>query len=1339
MKSFFIFFYLLFIHWGLLKGQTLSSNVNIKTPEVSAFNKNIETPVSLYSGTANVNIPLFNIIIKGVSVPITLDYNTGGIRVDQDATFVGLGWKLNYGGEISRKVKGIPDERYFINAANNSGSVSFFNSLPFSNAADFDNRIGYISQAKDGLKDFMPDEFYYSALESSGKFMFSQLENKFILFPKDDIDVQADDQSLNSWTLKMANGVQANFGQNAIVTQDDLSGSFATKNEWLIKGIQNTSNQSITYSYEAFNYSLKKLTSVAFAYHQAFSGSGFSGPTENVGFSQFNYHDVRISSISFPEGVANFIWSTRDDMPTKKLSEINITNSNGVTVKRILFNYSYFYGNTSDILPVLGYSDVVPAAYRYKRLRLDNVQVIGTDGKSITHSFNYYENTAMPCKYSYAQDHWGYFNAAANDTKLSFIPNIAPEHFAGGDRRVNPSVSNVFALKSVTYPEGGKTEFEYENNEAGIWNIPHNLLETYQDINIIEKQESIFISGPIRSSSYPSPTYTSNGVRYFTKQFTIPDGSFVYLGNGWDCYTNFGISAGENNIIYGADNANFKLEKFESGFPVLVKDFNTTSQYFPCTPACPRQSTDQRQLFITPGTYKMTVALTYSNPEDPNYTNPYYLNFIIKWREIDQTKKSIYTGGLRIKNIKYYTDADHLAKQKSYKYINPEAVPSLPEFTSGRVVSFPQYYQYKFRRTPAIPAVILDGVEYSISYCSNSILPLESTCGSYSGYEYVDEYDVDNSNSSNNLRTNYRFSFLMPYFSQYFTYLNLQESAEWTRGKLLSKTFFKNTNFVRKEDYVYYNWSPHLSSGDQEDYVQEISTNLISQSYLGYLHFPQLSSPVDFYENQPALSQQYNFYGFNFCINYHYGVANYNFSIGYGSSNYPNIYCQTFLNVPYFLHYTAFDKLKTKTISTRDDNGNNIVETENYYYDKTPNLHQLTRTESVNSKGESLSARITYPVDYSPASPYNEMLQRHILNSPIEQSLYKNGTTFLQSTKTNFHDWANNIIAPINQFEQQGIYTPEIKMQVNAYDEKGNILELQKANDVKKTYIWGYNKTYPVAEVAGVSYSSLIGVLNQAVLDNPADDAAMRSELNKIRINFPSALATTFTYKRLVGMTSQTDVNNRTTYNEYDAFGRLSLIRDKDNNILKKICYNYAGQPEDCGIPSAWNNIQKSGAFTKNNCGSGYVGTSVTYTVAELAYNSTVSQAAADQLAQNDVDANGQNYANTTGTCISSVCGFTAMNLFASPSSGFYNGGSNVSGYLVFYSTGTLTPGNSYQVGYVNGACKPAGTRTFSSSSGGRTYNFTIDSNGQLTVQLASGSSPLNPYSTVSISFSYNL
>jgi YD repeat-containing protein len=64
--------------------------------------------------------------------------------------------------------------------------------------------------------------------------------------------------------------------------------------------------------------------------------------------------------------------------------------------------------------------------------------------------------------------------------------------------------------------------------------------------------------------------------------------------------------------------------------------------------------------------------------------------------------------------------------------------------------------------------------------------------------------------------------------------------------------------------------------------------------------------------------------------------------------------------------------------------------------------------------------------------------------------------------------------------------------------------------------------------------------------------------IDELRLHPETAQVTTYTHRPLIGMTCQTDPNNRVTYYEYDPFGRLKLVRDQDRNIIKSIQYQYA-------------------------------------------------------------------------------------------------------------------------------------------------------------------------------------
>ena len=86
-------------------GATLASGGGPTQPEVQGFTPiGVSDMVDPFTGDFTYNIPLMD--VEGY--PINIAYNSG-VTMDQEASWVGLGWNLNV-GSILRNMRGIPDD-----------------------------------------------------------------------------------------------------------------------------------------------------------------------------------------------------------------------------------------------------------------------------------------------------------------------------------------------------------------------------------------------------------------------------------------------------------------------------------------------------------------------------------------------------------------------------------------------------------------------------------------------------------------------------------------------------------------------------------------------------------------------------------------------------------------------------------------------------------------------------------------------------------------------------------------------------------------------------------------------------------------------------------------------------------------------------------------------------------------------------------------------------------------------------------------------------------------------------------------------------------------------------
>ena len=111
----FISTFVLFCVVSFLSAQTIynqntaGEKIVPQSPQTSSLFKYTEYPVSPATGIPEIQVPISTIECDGIQVPISISYHASGIKVDDIATPVGLGWTLKEGGAIGCSVLGIQD------------------------------------------------------------------------------------------------------------------------------------------------------------------------------------------------------------------------------------------------------------------------------------------------------------------------------------------------------------------------------------------------------------------------------------------------------------------------------------------------------------------------------------------------------------------------------------------------------------------------------------------------------------------------------------------------------------------------------------------------------------------------------------------------------------------------------------------------------------------------------------------------------------------------------------------------------------------------------------------------------------------------------------------------------------------------------------------------------------------------------------------------------------------------------------------------------------------------------------------------------------------------------
>jgi hypothetical protein len=138
------------------------------SPEAANFAKFTEIPINLSTGGFSHNIAIQEIKRGKIATGVSLSYHGSGVKLEEMASWCGLGWALNAGGIIARSVRGRPDD------TGGSGFLTYSigKTVQYILNLTGQARLNEYEDITNGCVDAEPDLFYVNANGMNFHFSF---------------------------------------------------------------------------------------------------------------------------------------------------------------------------------------------------------------------------------------------------------------------------------------------------------------------------------------------------------------------------------------------------------------------------------------------------------------------------------------------------------------------------------------------------------------------------------------------------------------------------------------------------------------------------------------------------------------------------------------------------------------------------------------------------------------------------------------------------------------------------------------------------------------------------------------------------------------------------------------------------------------------------------------------------------------------------------------------------------------------------------------------------------------------------------------------------------------